>query len=159
MGFIQDMKGRGAQGPALLLTMNRAGGLTSGYGRSARHEGSWFACTAEHLLGLVSLRAGFGENAEGGQVRYAIERMARTLLSAAKVRKHRESLGLSQRRAATEIGWRLTQTWYKLELRETDVRISTLVRIARIPICDISDLFVEVPGKPSGALRYRRNRI
>ena len=85
--------------------------------------------------------------------------MARTLLSAAKVRKHRESLGLSQRRAATEIGWRLTQTWYKLELRETDVRISTLVRIARIPICDISDLFVEVPGKPSGALRYRRNRI
>jgi hypothetical protein len=74
--------------------------------------------------------------------------MERTLLSAAKVRQHRERLGIPQTQAAGLAGWRRGQSWHKLEMRDTDVRISTLATVARVLGCGIGDLLVKVPGKP-----------
>jgi len=52
--------------------------------------------------------------------------MARTLLSAAKVRQYHERLGFGQKQAAKLAGWQRGNSWYKLEARDNDVRISTL---------------------------------
>jgi hypothetical protein len=47
--------------------------------------------------------------------------MARTLLSAAKVKQYRQRLGLQQRQAAKLAGWQRGQSWYKLEHVERGV--------------------------------------
>lgn len=82
--------------------------------------------------------------------------MARTLLSAAKLKRFRPKLGLEQRMAAKLAGWQRGQSWHKLELRDTDVRISTLATVARVLKCRIEDLLIVVPGESKGAGRYRR---
>jgi hypothetical protein len=82
--------------------------------------------------------------------------MAKTLLSAAKVKQHRELLRSGQKQAAQLAGWQRGNSWYKLEARDNDVRISTLVTLARVLHCKIDDLLVSVPGDSKSARRYPR---
>jgi DNA-binding XRE family transcriptional regulator len=84
--------------------------------------------------------------------------MARTLLSAAKVKRYRQKLGLQQKQASTLAGWQRGQSWHKLEVQNSDVRISTLVTVARVLRCDITELLVEVSGKSKSATRYGQKR-
>jgi DNA-binding XRE family transcriptional regulator len=84
--------------------------------------------------------------------------MARTLLSAVKVRQYRERLGLLQNQAANLAGWLRGQSWHKLETHNSDVRISTLVTVANVLGCKIADLLISVPGESKSAARYRRSR-
>ena len=82
--------------------------------------------------------------------------MSRTLLSAAKVKQFRQRLGLEQTQAAKLAGWQRGQSWHKPELRNSDVRISTLSTVARVLHCGIEDLLVHVPGESKSAARYKR---
>jgi DNA-binding XRE family transcriptional regulator len=82
--------------------------------------------------------------------------MARTLLSAAKVKQYRDRLGLQQKQAAKLAGWQRGQSWHKLETQNADVRISTLATVARVLHCKIDDLLVSVPGESKSAGRYSR---
>jgi transcriptional regulator with XRE-family HTH domain len=82
--------------------------------------------------------------------------MKRTLLSAARVLRYRERLGFSQTQAAKLAGWQRGQSWYKLEMRNTDARISTLVTVARVLGCGISDLLVKVPSSAEKSRRLQR---
>lgn len=82
--------------------------------------------------------------------------MGRTLLSAAKVRQRRERLGIQQTVAAKLAGWQRGQSWHKLELRDSDVRISTLATVARVLGCKIDDLLVRSPTESKGTRRYKR---
>ena len=84
--------------------------------------------------------------------------MARTLLSAAKVRQYHERLGFGQKQAAKLAGWQRGNSWYKLEARDNDVRISTLTTLARVLHCEINDLLVIVPGESKSARRYARTK-
>ena len=83
--------------------------------------------------------------------------MSRTLLSAAKVERFREKLGLEQTQAAKLAGWQRGQSWHKLEVRDSDVRISTLATAARVLHCGIEDLLVRVPGQSKSATRYKHH--
>jgi hypothetical protein len=65
--------------------------------------------------------------------------MARTLLGAAKVKQHRQRLGLQKKQAAKLAGWQRGQSWHKLEVRDNDVRVSTLVTVARVLHCIVGD--------------------
>ena len=82
--------------------------------------------------------------------------MARTLLSAVKVRQLRTKLGLEQTEAAKRAGWKRGQSWHKLELRDADVRVSTLATLARVLHCRVDELLVQVQGQAKSAERYRR---
>ena len=79
--------------------------------------------------------------------------MARTLMSAAKVKQFREKLGLQQRQAAKRAGWQRGQSWHKLEVRDTDVRISTLAKVAHVLGCGIPDLLIVASGQSKSTAR------
>ena len=68
--------------------------------------------------------------------------MARTLLSAVKVRQVRMKFGLEQTEAARRAGWKRGQSWHKLELRDGDVRVSTLATLAPVLNYRVRDLLV-----------------
>ena len=95
-------------------------------------------------------------DATGTLINYAAVAMARTLLSAAKLKQYRQRLGLQQRQAAKLAGWQRGQSWHKLEVQNSDVRISTLATVARVLHCKIDDLLASVPGESKSAARYKR---
>ncbi|HSZ55165.1 MAG TPA: helix-turn-helix transcriptional regulator [Tepidisphaeraceae bacterium] len=85
--------------------------------------------------------------------------MARTLLSAAKVKQYRLRLGLQQTQAAKLAGWQRGQSWHKLEIHNCDVRVSTLATVAAVLHCKIDDLLVRVSGKSKAAARYKMGNV
>jgi len=82
----------------------------------------------------------------------------RTLLSAILVRQGRQRLSLTQTQAAQKAGWSSGQCWSKLELRDSDVRVGTLVLVSRVLGCRMEALLVDKPLKSSHDVTKSRQR-
>ena len=63
---------------------------------------------------------------------------------------------MTQAQAARLAGWGTTQCWHKLELRDYDVRVGTLVILAQVLHCNLQDILVSKPVTPRRKRRKRR---
>ncbi len=75
---------------------------------------------------------------------------------AERLRKVRESAGLTMVEAARRLGFPSYQTLSKIEAGEREIRASELARFSNTYFCSISHLLGEQPSQPAGSLLWRK---
>lgn len=62
-----------------------------------------------------------------------------------EIKQRRKELGLTLIAAARLAGWNNAQDWKRIEDIESDLRISTLQRVANVLGCTVNDLITKQP--------------
>jgi len=62
------------------------------------------------------------------------------MINGKKIKARRVELGLNLRQAAEAAGWRLAQSWKRIEDHPGDLRYSTLVATCKALKCEIGDI-------------------